>query len=63
VVEPSDLVVAVCDNAFEELGSADRHVHLSVPDPGSVDTDEVFEDVLAQLTRRIEQLVTITSAT
>ncbi|KFU75430.1 Protein-tyrosine-phosphatase [Amycolatopsis lurida] len=62
VVEPSDLVVAVCDNAFEELGPADRRVHWSVPDPGPVDTDEAFESVLAQLTRRIDQLVTITSA-
>ncbi|WP_158839330.1 arsenate reductase/protein-tyrosine-phosphatase family protein [Saccharothrix deserti] len=62
VVEPDDLVVAVCDNAYEELGPGDRRVHWSVPDPGAVDTDEIFEDVLAQLTERVDRLVAIASA-
>ncbi|TCO59277.1 protein-tyrosine-phosphatase [Actinocrispum wychmicini] len=61
VLRPTDLVVAVCDNAHEELGSVRRHVHWSVPDPGQVDTDEIFEDVLAQLTERIGTLAALTS--
>jgi ArsR family transcriptional regulator, arsenate/arsenite/antimonite-responsive transcriptional repressor / arsenate reductase (thioredoxin) len=59
VIAPDDLVVAVCDNAFEELGLADRHVHWSVPDPGPIDTDEIFEDVLARLAERVERLAVI----
>ncbi|MBB5957022.1 protein-tyrosine-phosphatase/DNA-binding HxlR family transcriptional regulator [Saccharothrix tamanrassetensis] len=62
VVRPDDLVVAVCDNAYEELGPDDRRVHWSVPDPGPVDTDEVFEDVLAQLTERVDRLAAIARA-
>ncbi|WP_229795425.1 metalloregulator ArsR/SmtB family transcription factor [Saccharothrix coeruleofusca] len=59
VVAPDDLVVAVCDGAFEELGPADRHVHWSVPDPGRVDTDEFFEDVFSQLSHRVDRLAAI----
>ncbi|MGM1065589.1 metalloregulator ArsR/SmtB family transcription factor [Saccharothrix sp. Mg75] len=59
VVEPDDLVVAVCDGAFEEMGPADRHVHWSVPDPGPVDTDEFFEDVLARLAHRVDRFAAI----
>ncbi|MFI9815363.1 metalloregulator ArsR/SmtB family transcription factor [Saccharothrix variisporea] len=59
VVAPDDLVVAVCDGAFEELGPADRHVHWSVPDPGPVDTDEFFEDVFTELARRVDRLAEI----
>jgi protein-tyrosine-phosphatase/DNA-binding HxlR family transcriptional regulator len=59
VLRPADLVVAVCDNAYEELGPAERHVHWSVPDPGPVDTDEIFEDVLAQLTERVGRLAAV----
>jgi len=59
VVEPHDLVVVVCDGAFEELGPADRHVHWSVPDPGPVDTDEFFDDVFTRLARRVDCLAAI----
>ncbi|MEV0675156.1 helix-turn-helix domain-containing protein [Actinosynnema sp. NPDC050436] len=62
VVEPDDLVVAVCDRAYEEMGPSDRCVHWSVPDPGPVDTDEVFEDVLALLTERVDRLAAIAEA-
>ncbi|WP_143230842.1 arsenate reductase/protein-tyrosine-phosphatase family protein [Actinosynnema sp. ALI-1.44] len=60
VIRPDDLVVVVCDNAYEEMG--DASVHWSVPDPGPVDTDEIFEDVLAQLAHRVSRLVTMVSA-
>ncbi len=59
VITPDDLVVAVCDNAHEVLGPDERRVHWSVPDPGEADTDEAFEDVLAQLTERVERFAAI----
>jgi len=34
VVEPGDLVVAVCDLAYEQLGQQRVRLHWSVPDPG-----------------------------
>ncbi|MFC6084059.1 arsenate reductase/protein-tyrosine-phosphatase family protein [Sphaerisporangium aureirubrum] len=61
IVTPGDLVVAVCDNAYRELGSAPRHAHWSVPDPGPVDTDEIFDEVVSLLTDRIDRLATFTT--
>ncbi len=61
VLDPGDLVVAVCDKAYEELGPDPRCVHWSVPDPGPIDTDEIFEDVMAQLTERIDRLAALTA--
>ncbi|PZG57031.1 ArsR family transcriptional regulator, partial [Spongiactinospora gelatinilytica] len=61
VITPHDLVVAVCDNAYEKLDPGLRRVHWSVPDPGPVDTDEIFEDVLALLTERVDRLAALTA--
>lgn len=55
VVRPDDLVVAVCDNAHEELAPADR-LHWSVPDPSSVGTEEAFDSAFQDLADRIERL-------
>ncbi|WP_271223213.1 helix-turn-helix domain-containing protein [Streptosporangium carneum] len=60
VLTPHDLVVAVCDNAYEHLSPGLRHVHWSVPDPGPVDTDEIFEDVLSLLAERVDRLAALT---
>ncbi|MDH2430618.1 ArsR family transcriptional regulator [Sphaerisporangium sp. TRM90804] len=62
VLEPADLVVAVCDKAYEKLGPARPQVHWSVPDPGPIDTDEAFEEVLAQLTERVDRLAALAGA-
>lgn len=57
VVREDDLVVAVCDNAHEELtGPARPHLHWSVPDPVRVDTDEAFEAAYADLAGRVDRL-------
>lgn len=53
VVRPDDLVVAVCDNAYEELGSP---VHWSVPDPVRVDTAAAFERAYEDIERRVDRL-------
>ncbi|MER7213699.1 helix-turn-helix domain-containing protein [Streptosporangium sp. NPDC000239] len=63
VLTPHDLVVAVCDNAYEHLAPGLRQVHWSIPDPGPVDTDEIFEDVLALLAERVDRLATLTGPT
>jgi protein-tyrosine-phosphatase/DNA-binding MarR family transcriptional regulator len=61
------LLVAVCDNAHEELtrdglpGVAGdegerRWLHWHVPDPIRVDSDEAFEAAYAQITERVDRL-------
>jgi protein-tyrosine-phosphatase/DNA-binding HxlR family transcriptional regulator len=55
VVRPDDLVVAVCDNAYEELGQQPA-LHWSVPDPVRIDTDEAFENAFAEIQARVDRL-------
>ncbi|CAN5297366.1 helix-turn-helix domain-containing protein [soil metagenome] len=47
-----DFVIAVCDNAFEEIG-APVSLHWSIPDPVAQGNDAAFDRVYAELTRRI----------
>jgi len=54
VLEPNDLVVAVCDNAHEELDPTLPRLHWSIPDPVRVGTDEAFDDAYDEITRRIQ---------
>jgi ArsR family transcriptional regulator, arsenate/arsenite/antimonite-responsive transcriptional repressor / arsenate reductase (thioredoxin) len=56
VLDDTDLVVAVCDKAHEELGPRDR-LHWSVPDPARVDTDDAFDQAFQDLADRIDRLV------
>jgi len=57
VVGDGDLVVAVCDNAHEELtGAGAPDLHWSVPDPVRVDTDAAFEAAYADLAGRVHRL-------
>jgi protein-tyrosine-phosphatase len=51
-----DLVVAVCDNAHEELSKTLRHLHWSVPDPARRDDDAAFEDAYTELNQRVRTL-------
>jgi protein-tyrosine-phosphatase len=55
VVREDDLVVAVCDNAHEELGTRDR-LHWSVPDPARLDTDTAFEQAFTAIADRVNRL-------
>jgi protein-tyrosine-phosphatase len=58
VLRPEDLVVAVCDNAHEELGfQASDRLHWSIPDPVRVGTDEAFEHALELIEERVDRLV------
>ncbi|MFC5943308.1 helix-turn-helix domain-containing protein [Micromonospora harpali] len=57
VVAADDLVIAVCDNAHEELtGPVRPRLHWSVPDPVRIDTDEAFEAAYADLAGRVDRL-------
>lgn len=56
VVSASDLVVAVCDNAHEELPPDARRLHWSIADPVRAAGDEAFDRVLDELDNRIDRL-------
>ena len=62
VVDADDLVVAVCDNAYEELRHGDLRrrpdLHWSVPDPVRPDTDEAFENAFSEIAARVDRLIT-----
>jgi protein-tyrosine-phosphatase/DNA-binding transcriptional ArsR family regulator len=67
-VRPSDLVIAVCDQAHEELTVAPGIVdvdqapvargwlHWAVPDPVRIDTDEAFDAAYTDLAHRVDRL-------
>ncbi len=50
-----DFVIAVCDNAYEELGT-EISLHWSIADPVPVGTDSAFDEAYAELDRRITAL-------
>ncbi|WP_431958552.1 ArsR family transcriptional regulator [Nocardia lijiangensis] len=64
LVQPGDLVIAVCDNAHEELPTELTRLHWSIPDPVPAGTDAAFDLALDQIRQRIDRIaVTITPAT
>lgn len=57
VITDHDLVIAVCDNAHEDLtGDVRPRLHWSVPDPVRADTDAAFEAAYTDLAGRIDRL-------
>ena len=64
VVHDGDLVIAVCDNAHEDLTTPVRpRLHWSVPDPVRVDTDDAFEAAYTDLAGRIDRLAPAVNTT
>ena len=57
VLHDDDLIVAVCDNAHEELGHALPRLHWSIPDPVPTNTNAAFERAYTYLNRRVHHLV------
>ena len=55
VLRPDDLVVAVCDNAHEELARP-QWLHWSVPDPARAGTDDAFDSAFRELADRVDRL-------
>ncbi|GGM89838.1 putative regulatory protein, ArsR family [Lentzea pudingi] len=58
ILRPDDLVVAVCDNAHEQLGDLER-LHWSVPDPARVGTEDAFEHAYLDLADRVDRLAPV----
>jgi ArsR family transcriptional regulator, arsenate/arsenite/antimonite-responsive transcriptional repressor / arsenate reductase (thioredoxin) len=54
VLRPDDLVVAVCDNAHEQL-TVER-LHWSVPDPAPAGTEDAFDRAFRDLADRVDRL-------
>ena len=50
-------MIAVCDNAHEELPSDMPRIHWSISDPGRSSTAEAFDRTVDALTTRIDRLV------
>ena len=57
------LVVAVCDNAHEELGPDLPRIHWSIPDPVRRGSQASFEDAYAHINDRVRHLSTIQADT
>ena len=55
VLAGDELVVAVCDRAYEDLDS--RPLHWSVPDPALAENSDAFDGAFADITSRINRLV------
>jgi protein-tyrosine-phosphatase/DNA-binding transcriptional ArsR family regulator len=59
VLHDDDLVVAVCDNAYEELTHTLPRLHWSIPDPVPINTNAAFERAYNDLNRRVHHLADI----
>ncbi len=51
-----DLIVAICDNAHEELGHTRARLHWSIPDPVRINTNAAFERAYTDINRRVHHL-------
>jgi ArsR family transcriptional regulator, arsenate/arsenite/antimonite-responsive transcriptional repressor / arsenate reductase (thioredoxin) len=54
VLAPGDLIIAVCDNAHEELPAGLERIHWSIPDPVRDRLHNAFDRAVDELTARIE---------
>lgn len=60
VIDRDDLVIAICDNAHEQLTAhRGRRLHWSVPDPAALDTDAAFEAAFTDIADRIGRLAPV----
>lgn len=60
VVHHGDLVIAVCDNAHEDLTGPQRpRLHWSVPDPVRAGTDAAFETAYQDLSDRVDRVAPV----
>jgi protein-tyrosine-phosphatase/DNA-binding transcriptional ArsR family regulator len=54
ILADDDLIIAVCDNAHEELPAGLRRIHWSIPDPARAPSKDAFDRVLDEITSRID---------
>jgi ArsR family transcriptional regulator, arsenate/arsenite/antimonite-responsive transcriptional repressor / arsenate reductase (thioredoxin) len=59
VLRDTDLLIALCDQAHEELNRepARRVLHWSVPDPVRLGTDDAFDRAYDQISARVQRAV------
>jgi ArsR family transcriptional regulator, arsenate/arsenite/antimonite-responsive transcriptional repressor / arsenate reductase (thioredoxin) len=63
ILRPTDLIIAVCDGAHEELPTDLRRLHWSIPDPVRARRRSAFDRALDDLTERIDRFApTVRSA-
>jgi ArsR family transcriptional regulator, arsenate/arsenite/antimonite-responsive transcriptional repressor / arsenate reductase (thioredoxin) len=55
ILRPTDLIIAVCDSAHEELPADLRRLHWSIPDPVRARHRGAFDRTLDDLTERIDR--------
>ncbi|WP_030517807.1 helix-turn-helix domain-containing protein [Nocardia sp. NRRL WC-3656] len=51
-----DIVIAVCDNAHEELDSSMTRLHWSIPDPVPMGAEAAFDRALEDILDRIDRI-------
>jgi protein-tyrosine-phosphatase/DNA-binding transcriptional ArsR family regulator len=56
VARPDDLMIAVCDRAYEELTGRPDRLHWSIPDPVATGSREAFEQAFQDIEARVERL-------
>jgi ArsR family transcriptional regulator, arsenate/arsenite/antimonite-responsive transcriptional repressor / arsenate reductase (thioredoxin) len=56
ILHDDDLIVAVCDNAHEELAHSLPRLHWSIPDPVPINTNAAFERAYTDINRRVHHL-------
>ena len=62
VVKPDDLVIAVCDIAYEHLPTGSRpRLHWSIPDPAATNTSAAFETAYTEIANRVDRLAPVLS--
>jgi hypothetical protein len=54
VLAVDDLVIAVCDNAHEELPAELPRIHWSISDPTRTAVPAAFDEAVGELTARID---------
>ena len=63
LLDNDDLIVAVCDNAHEELSHALPRLHWSISDPVPLDTDAAFERAYNDINHRVRHLADLYAPT
>jgi len=55
ILRPTDLIIAVCDSAHEELPADSPRLHWSIPDPVQAHHRNAFDRTLEELIERINR--------
>lgn len=56
VLAPGDMVIAVCDNAHEEMRENPNSLHWSIPDPARTGSAAAFDRAFDDIDHRVAQL-------